>query len=126
MPLATCALIAQTHDCVVERRYPRSDLAAPARSTNASWRGRPQACSPPSGKQGLPNMTKWKESHGDGKAFTGPCSKRRWRKRRSFNQFRKLLVRYEKLERSFVALNPIAAAIIALRKVKLTINAIYG
>ena len=36
-----------------------------------------------------------------------------------FNRFRKLLVRYEKLERSFVALNHIAAAIIAFGKVKL-------
>jgi len=43
-----------------------------------------------------------------------------------FNRFRKLLVRYEKLERSFVALNHIAAAIIALRKVKMTVNIIYG
>jgi len=43
-----------------------------------------------------------------------------------FNRFRKLLVRYEKLERSFVALNHIAAAIIAFRKVPLTINIIYG
>lgn len=42
------------------------------------------------------------------------------------NRFRKLLVRYEKLERSFVALNHIAAAIIAFRKVKLTVNIIYG
>jgi IS5 family transposase len=43
-----------------------------------------------------------------------------------FNRFRKLLVRYEKLERSFMALNHIAAAIIAFRKVKLTVNIIYG
>jgi transposase len=43
-----------------------------------------------------------------------------------FNRFRKLLVRYEKLERSFMALNHIAAAIIAFRKVKLTVNTIYG
>lgn len=43
-----------------------------------------------------------------------------------FNRFRKLLVRYEKLERSFVALNHIAAAIIAFRKVRLTVNNIYG
>ena len=43
-----------------------------------------------------------------------------------FNRFRKLLVRYEKLERSFVALNHVAAAIIAFRKVPLTINIIYG
>ena len=43
-----------------------------------------------------------------------------------FNRFRKLLVRYEKLERSFVVLNHIAAAIIAFRKVKLTVNIIYG
>ena len=33
------------------------------------------------------------------------------------NRFRKLLVRHEKPERSFVALNHIAAAIIAFRKV---------
>ena len=43
-----------------------------------------------------------------------------------FNRFRKLLVRYEKLERSFLALNHIAAAIIAFRNVKLTVNIIYG
>jgi len=43
-----------------------------------------------------------------------------------FNRFRKLLVRYEKLERSFVALNHLAAAIIAFRKVPLDINIIYG
>jgi len=43
-----------------------------------------------------------------------------------FNRFRKLLVRYEKLERSFVALNHLAAAIIAFRKVPLTVNIIYG
>lgn len=43
-----------------------------------------------------------------------------------FNRFRKLLVRYEKLERSFVALNHLAAAIIAFRKVKLSVNIIYG
>ena len=39
---------------------------------------------------------------------------------RWFNRFRKLLVRYEKLERSFMALNHVAAAIIAFRKVSLT------
>lgn len=43
-----------------------------------------------------------------------------------FNRFRKLLVRYEKLDRSFMALNHLAAAIMALRKVKLDINIIYG
>ncbi len=43
-----------------------------------------------------------------------------------FNRFRKLLVRYEKLERSFLALNHLAASIIAFRKVKLKINIIYG
>lgn len=43
-----------------------------------------------------------------------------------FNRFRKLLVRYEKLERSFVALNHIAAAIIAFRKVPMSVNIIYG
>jgi IS5 family transposase len=43
-----------------------------------------------------------------------------------FNRFRKLLVRYEKLARSFVALNHLAAAIIAFRKVPLSSNIIYG
>jgi putative transposase len=43
-----------------------------------------------------------------------------------FNRFRKLLVRYEKLERSFVALNHLAAAIIAFRKVPLRVSIIYG
>jgi transposase len=43
-----------------------------------------------------------------------------------FNRFRKLQVRYEKLARSFRALNQLAAAIIVLRKVPMTINIIYG
>jgi putative transposase len=43
-----------------------------------------------------------------------------------FNRFRKLLVRYEKLERSFLALNYLAAGIIAFRKVSFEINIIYG
>ena len=43
-----------------------------------------------------------------------------------FNRFRKLLVRDEKLDRSFIALNHLAAAIIAFRKVPLTVNIIYG
>ena len=41
-----------------------------------------------------------------------------------FNRFRKLLVRYAKLDRSFLALNHLAAAIMAFRKIKL--NIIYG
>jgi IS5 family transposase len=43
-----------------------------------------------------------------------------------FNRFRKLLVRYEKLHRSFMALNHLAAAIIAFRKVPHRVNIIYG
>jgi hypothetical protein len=43
-----------------------------------------------------------------------------------FNRFRKLLVRYEKLARSVLALNHLAAAIIAFRKVPLKVNIIYG
>lgn len=43
-----------------------------------------------------------------------------------FNRFRKLLVRYEKLERSFVALNHLAAAIIAFRNVPARVNINYG
>ena len=45
---------------------------------------------------------------------------------RWFNRFRKLLVRYEKLERSFIALNHLAAAIIAFRKVPVRVNIVYG
>ena len=37
-----------------------------------------------------------------------------------------LLVRYEKLEHTFLALNHLAAAIIALRKISLPVNIIYG
>jgi IS5 family transposase len=44
--------------------------------------------------------------------------------RSGFNRFRKLLVRYEKLERSSVALNHLAAAIIAFRRVPLAVNVI--
>lgn len=43
-----------------------------------------------------------------------------------FNRFRKLLVRYEKLEHSFLGLNHLAAAIIAFRNVPLSVNVIYG
>ena len=43
-----------------------------------------------------------------------------------FNWFRKLLARYEKLNRSFVALNHLVASISAFRNVKLTVNIIYG
>lgn len=43
-----------------------------------------------------------------------------------FNRFRKLLVRYEKLHRSFVALNMLAAAIICFRHVPAKVNIIYG
>ena len=43
-----------------------------------------------------------------------------------FNRFRKLLVRYEKLHRSFVALNMLAAAIICFRNVPAKVNIIYG
>ena len=43
-----------------------------------------------------------------------------------FNRFRKLLVRYEKLHRSYVALNMLAAAIITFRNVPAKANIIYG
>lgn len=43
-----------------------------------------------------------------------------------FTRFRKLLVRYEKLERSFVALHHLAAAIIAFRNVPARLNIIDG
>ena len=43
-----------------------------------------------------------------------------------FTRFRKLLVRYEKTHRSYMALNMLAAAIICFRKVPSHINIIYG
>jgi len=43
-----------------------------------------------------------------------------------FNRFRKLLVRYEKLHRSYVALNMLAAAIITFRNLPATSNILYG
>jgi transposase len=43
-----------------------------------------------------------------------------------FTRFRKLLVRYEKTHRSYLALNLLAAAIISFRHVPAKINIIYG
>jgi transposase len=43
-----------------------------------------------------------------------------------FNRFRKLLVRYEKTHRAYLALNTLAAAIICFRKVRGDINIIRG
>jgi putative transposase len=43
-----------------------------------------------------------------------------------FTRFRKLLVRYEKTHRSYMALNMLAAAIISFRHVPATVNIIYG
>jgi putative transposase len=43
-----------------------------------------------------------------------------------FNRFRKLQTRHEKLDRSFMALNHLAAAVIAFRKVPGELNIIYG
>lgn len=43
-----------------------------------------------------------------------------------FNRFRKLLVRYEKTHRSYLALSMLAAAIICFRHVPAHANIIYG
>jgi transposase len=43
-----------------------------------------------------------------------------------FNRFRKLLVRYEGLDRSFLALNHLVASIMAFRNIMLDIDIIYG
>ncbi|MDP2359228.1 MAG: IS5/IS1182 family transposase, partial [bacterium] len=43
-----------------------------------------------------------------------------------FNRFRKLLVRYEKLDRSYIALVMLAAAIIVFRMVPGDVNIIHG
>ena len=43
-----------------------------------------------------------------------------------FVRFRKLLVRYEKTHRAYMALNMLAAAIIAFRHVTAKVNIIYG
>ena len=43
-----------------------------------------------------------------------------------FNRFRKLLVRYEKTHRAYVALHMLAAAIICFRTVRAKVNIIYG
>ena len=43
-----------------------------------------------------------------------------------FTRFRKLLVRYEKLHRSYLALTHLAAAIITFRKIDGPSNIIYG
>ena len=43
-----------------------------------------------------------------------------------FNRFRKLLVRYEKTHRAYVALNMLAAAIITFRSIPAKVTIIYG
>ena len=43
-----------------------------------------------------------------------------------FRRFRKLLVRYEKTHRSYLALNMLAAAIISFRRIPSRVNIIYG
>jgi len=43
-----------------------------------------------------------------------------------FTRFRKLLVRYEKTHRSYLALTMLAAAIISFRRVPMKVNIIYG
>ena len=43
-----------------------------------------------------------------------------------FTRFRKLLIRYEKLHRSYEALTMLAAAIITFRRIPTKINVIYG
>lgn len=43
-----------------------------------------------------------------------------------FTRFRKLLVRYEKTHRSYMALSMLAAAIITFRRVPASVNIIYG
>ena len=43
-----------------------------------------------------------------------------------FTRFRKLLVRYEKMHRSYLALTMLAAAIISFRRVPAKVNIIYG
>lgn len=43
-----------------------------------------------------------------------------------FTRFRKLLVRYEKLHRSYEALSMLAAAIITFRRIPAKLNIIYG
>ena len=43
-----------------------------------------------------------------------------------FSRFRKLLVRYEKTHRSYLALNMLAAAIISFRRIPARVNIIYG
>ena len=43
-----------------------------------------------------------------------------------FNRVRMLLVRYEKLEHTYLALDHLAAAIVAMRKIDLPVDIIYG
>jgi len=50
-----------------------------------------------------------------------------WKSRtRGSIDFANLLVRYEKLHRSYVALNMLAAAIITFRNIPAKVNIIYG
>jgi hypothetical protein len=60
------------------KRCPRSALAARAPSTSAFWNGNAPASSLPCGAPNRLSTTRWKASPDAGRAWTGPCRKRRW------------------------------------------------
>ncbi|MDY7034212.1 MAG: transposase, partial [Thermodesulfobacteriota bacterium] len=73
------------------------------------------------GRNYIPHVKQRGEEIQEKKTIPG-YKARRWIVEVSFNRFRKLLVRYEKLTETYMALLHMAAAIIAFRKV----GVIYG
>ena len=95
--------------------------------TDAGYRGRPARQIIESHRY-IPHVAR-PQQQSDLKRRDPKKKARRWVVEAShswFTRFRKLLVRYEKLHRSYMALTHLAAAIIAFRKIDGLRNIIYG
>jgi len=120
------ALEAVLDAIVVKRKRPRHRRSKHL-CADAGYRGAPCRCT--IDKHGyIPHVVN-RRKEADAKRRHPGKKARRWVVEVShswFSRFRKLLVRYEKRVRSFLALNHLAAAIIAFRKVPMKVNIIYG
>ena len=111
-------------DAIVCRRPRRGAHAKQHLCADAGFRGAP-AVQAISRRRYTPHVRSRAEEHQQKKRHPA----RRWVVEVAhswFNRFRKLLVRYEKTHRSYLALNMLAAAIISFRRVPTRKNIIYG
>ena len=111
-------------DAIVYRRPRSSARAKQHLCADAGFRGAP-ADKAIRSRRYIPHVRSRREEHRQKKRHPA----RRWVVEVAhswFNRFRKLLVRYEKTHRSYLALNMLAAAIISFSHVRTRSNIIYG